>query len=499
MLDSHVLPILIVVAIVLVIGFVLTCYKKAPPTEAVVVTGIGHKEPKVVSGKGVFVIPFLQRSDTLNMRVLKLDVKTPNTGVKTKEGVPVWVDSVVTAQVFSENSTVSETEWKEAGAESRQQYIQDRQQAAISNFLGLSEEDIDFKINDVLQGNLREIIGELSVEEALTARKNFAARVLDNARPDLAKLGMEVVTFNIQEIRDAVDSCGESHGVIEAIGVEKEVEVKKRAEQATANADRDIAIARASARKDANDAEVASQMAIAEKNNDLALRKSELKAQADRAAVDAEAASKIQEQIRAKDINEQTLAAAIAKSEKEVTLNEVKTQVRKNELDAEKRNQADADLYEQQKQAEAIKYAKQQEAAGVLALAEAEAEAIRKKGLAEADAMKQKAEAYKQYGDAAIVDIITKILPDMAANVAEPLSKIGNITIYGGDNGAGVDGVSGNVPSVLARTFDTVKSATGIDLTEIVNGESYGAKVNRNIVLSGDGIKDAASPVKADR
>ncbi|MCD8022234.1 MAG: hypothetical protein LUF30_04430 [Lachnospiraceae bacterium] len=147
--------------------------------------------------------------------------------------------------------------------------------------------------------------------------------------------------------------------------------------------------------------------------------------------------------------------------------------------------QAEAELFEQKKQAEAARYAKEQEAAGVLALAEAEAEAVRKKGLAEAEAMEKKAEAYKQYGQAALTELSAKLPPAGAAQGAAPLSQIDRITIYGGDGGSGVNGVADNVPTVLAKTFDTVKAATGIDLAEIVRSESYDAKVNRNLNISG--------------
>ena len=220
-----------------VIAFCFLCYKKAPPTQAIVVTGIGLSRPKVVCGRGVFVLPIVQRADRLNMRLLKIDVKTPETGVKTKEGVSLWLDSVVTVQVYSENSTVSDEEVRNAGYDDIRKYINSRQQAAISNFLGMDEAHINEKINDVLQGNLREIVSEMTVDQILTNRKQMAVSVVENARPDLAKMGLEVVTFNVQDVKDAVDAMGHNHGVIEAIGVEQEELVKKRASIAKAEAE----------------------------------------------------------------------------------------------------------------------------------------------------------------------------------------------------------------------------------------------------------------------
>lgn len=152
----------IVAALIILFGFL--CYKKAPPTEAIVVTGFGLSKPKVVCGKGTFVLPVLQRADRLNMRLLKIDVKTPETGVKTKNGVSLWIDSVVTIQVYSENSTVLDEEVKASGLKDTKAYIMSRQQAAISNFLGMNEQGINDKVNDVLQGNLREIVSDMTVD-----------------------------------------------------------------------------------------------------------------------------------------------------------------------------------------------------------------------------------------------------------------------------------------------------------------------------------------------
>ena len=198
--------IIIAAAVAALIVFFFLCYKKAPPTQAIVVTGLGLSRPKVVCGRGVFVLPIVQRADRLNMRLLKIDVKTPETGVKTKEGVSLWLDSVVTVQVYSENSTVADEEVRNAGYDDVKKYINSRQQAAISIFLGMDEAHINEKINDVLQGNLREIVSEMTVDQILTNRKQMAISVVENARPDLAKMGLEVVTFNVQDVKDAIDA-----------------------------------------------------------------------------------------------------------------------------------------------------------------------------------------------------------------------------------------------------------------------------------------------------
>ena len=419
-----------------IIAFCFLCYKKAPPTQAIVVTGFGLSRPKVVCGRGVFVLPIVQRADRLNMRLLKIDVKTPETGVKTKEGVSLWLDSVVTVQVYSENSTVSDEEVRNAGYDDIRKYINSRQQSAISNFLGMDEAHINEKINDVLQGNLREIVSEMTVDQILTNRKQMAVSVVENARPDLAKMGLEVVTFNVQDVKDAVDAMGHNHGVIEAIGVEQEELVKKRASIAKAEAERDVSCAKAAAAMAANEKEIEAQTAIAQRNNELELAKSKLKAEADKAA------------------------AELYRRQKE----------------------AEAQKYEAERAAEAAKFAKQQEAEGIALVGKAEAEAIRQKGLAEAEAMKQKAEAYKQYNDAAVAEMMIKVLPEIARSVAQPLSSIDKVSIIGGD-ASGVSGVSGNVPVLMAQTMEAMKEATGIDMRDIVRANSIEAKTDRNITI----------------
>lgn len=428
-----------------IIAFCFLCYKKAPPTQAIVVTGFGLSRPKVVCGRGVFVLPIVQRADRLNMRLLKIDVKTPETGVKTKEGVSLWLDSVVTVQVYSENSTVSDEEVRNAGYDDIRKYINSRQQAAISNFLGMDEAHINEKINDVLQGNLREIVSEMTVDQILTNRKQMAVSVVENARPDLAKMGLEVVTFNVQDVKDAVDAMGHNHGVIEAIGVEQEELVKKRASIAKAEAERDVSCAKAAAAMAANEKEIEAQTAIAQRNNELELAKSKLKAEADKAAADANAAGMIQTNLRAKEVKESEADAEIARQKKMVDL-------------------------------------AAQEAEGIALVGKAEAEAIRQKGLAEAEAMKQKAEAYKQYNDAAVAEMMIKVLPEIARSVAQPLSSIDKVSIIGGD-ASGVSGVSGNVPVLMAQTMEAMKEATGIDMRDIVRANSIEAKTDRNITI----------------
>lgn len=225
--------------------------------------------------------------------------------------------------------------------------------------------------------------------------------------------------------------------------------------------ERDIAIAQAAADNDANDARVATETQIAQKNNELASKKAELQKASDTKKAEADAAYELQKQ------EQEALA---------------------------KKAQADAEQYEREKVAEAQKaiaeaqkYSMVQEAEGIRAKGEAEAAAIRAKALAEAEGMEKKAEAYQKYNKAAMAEMMIQVLPEIAGKIAEPLSQIDKITIIGGGNDSdnGVGSIAGNVPVVMARLFESMKETTGVDLAEIIKADTYDAKVSRNVNLTG--------------
>jgi flotillin len=520
-----------IVAIILIGLLITTCYVKAIPTEAVVVTGAGHREPKFVTGRGVLVLPFIQRADRLIMKVLKLDVKTPQTGVKTLEGVPLWIDSVVTIQVYNKNSTVTDKELAESGYKTREEYIASRQRAAITNFLGTNEMDINNKVNDMLQGNLREIVAEMTVMDVLTKRKEFAARVMDNARPDLAKVGLEVVTFNIQDVQDAVDGCGQKHGVVEAIGTQREMEIMRDAEQSKAAAARDIQIARAEADRIAAEKKAESETLISEAKTKQALRESELKAQADKAAADAKAAGLIREQEQEKLRREAEAEVQIAAETKEIQRAEKQAEVEKRRLEADIRAKADAEKYRQNQIADAKKYAEEQAAAadkkrreldaeaklfevqreaeaqkaaaeadlivamkkaeGIKAVGEAEAAAIEAKGLADAMATEKRAEALQKYGDAAKLEMMYNVLPQVAQALASVLQGADNVVVYGGGDAA--SNLMSNMTQGLHQFMHAMADGTGnkdIDMTAMA-GAMLGSKLaSSNKVVDAPVVKE---------
>ncbi len=484
--------------IVVVLLIVLLClgYVKAPPDMAYIISGIKTKS-KVVIGKASIRIPFFERLDKLNLRLIPIDVKTSN-AVPTADYININVDATVNIKISNQP---------------------DKLRLAAENFLNKNTEYIAGVAREVLEGNVREIVGRMRLEEMVSDRQKFAELVKENAEPDLAAMGLDVISFNVQNFVDGND-------VIENLGIDNIVKIKKAAAIARAESERDIKVAQAAADKDSNDAAVAAQTEIAKKQNELAIKKSELQMEADTKRAMADAAYEIQKEEQRKTIEVATANADIARQEREIELKQKEVAVKERALEAEVKKQAeaekyaaqqkaDASLYQRQKQAEAQqreaearkaqaeadRFSKEQEAQGVKAYGEAEAaavkakglaeaEAIQAKGLAEAEAMEKKAEAYAKYNKAAVAEMMIKVLPDIAAKIAEPLAQIDKITIIGGDGGAnGVEQVAGNVPAVMAKLFESMKETTGIDLANIINAESYDAKVNRNITVNGlDGV-----------
>ena len=484
--------IIIIIVLLLVLGYV-----KAPPDMAYIISGI-KKRSKIVIGKASIRIPFFERLDKLNLRLIPIDVKTSN-AVPTADYININVDATVNVKISNDAEKL---------------------RLAAENFLNKPTEYIAGVAREVLEGNVREIVGKMKLEEMVSDRQKFANLVKENAEPDLAAMGLDIISFNVQNFVDGNE-------VIENLGIDNIVKIKKSAAIARAESERDIKMAQAAADKDSNDAAVAAQTEIAKKQNELAIKRSELQMEADTKKAMADAAYQIQKEEQRKTIEITTANADIAKQEREIELKQKEVAVKEQALEAEIKKQAEAEkyatqqradaaLYQRQKDAEAKqfeiqhaaeakqyeaerdaqarkagaeadRFAKEQEAEGIRAVGEAEAAAIQAKGLAEAEAMEKKAEAYAKYNKAAVAEMMIKVLPDIAGKIAEPLGQIDKITIIGGGegSGSGVDQVAGNVPVVMAKVFESMKETTGIDLADIINADSYDAKVNRNINLTG--------------
>lgn len=486
----------VVAAIVIIVLIVLAlkiCYKPAPPNIAMVVTG--PTKCRTVIGKGAFIIPVIQRVDYMPLKNVQADF-TSRDEIPTKDAINVLVDAVANVAISQEPELLK---------------------IAASKFLGFSPEDIRMTITPVLEGNIREIISQTTLKELIQGdKKEFAEKVVDNVTPNLRDMGLELTTFNIQNFKDR-------NGVIDNLGIENTVQISKDAMKAKAAAEAEVAIAQANAQKAANDAEVAAQLEIAQKQNELAIKQAELKKESDIKKAEADAAYAIQQEEQRKTIEITTANANLAKQEKEIELKEREVSIKERELEAkikktaeaekyavqqnadaalyEKQKFSDADLYERQRKAEAEKFealqeaeavkaeseakrvAMENEAKGIQAKGEAEAAAIQAKALAEAEGILKKAEAMKEYGEAAMADMQLEVskafisqLPAIMAAAGQAYTNVDSIYMYGGESSKLTEDIMKNVTQVS----EGLSQSLGIDLKQVANafiGSAMASKI----------------------
>lgn len=470
-----------IIGLILLVVFMVSCYIKAPSNQAYILAGV-RKKSRVLIGTGGFKIPFLERLDKVYLGQITVDINTENS-VPTSDYINVDVDAVAKVAVMK---------------------TEEGTRLAAKNFLNMGSAEISQQLKDSLQGNMREIIGTMDLKSLNNNRDGFSDEVMKKAAPDMEKLGIEILSCNIQNITDR-------DGLIENMGADNTWKIKKDAANAKAIAQREIAVVEAENAKQANDARVKSETEIAERNNELEIKKASLKKESDTQKAIADSAYKIQEQEQQKTVNVKTVEAEIVRTKKEQELTNENILVQQNILEASVNKKSDADKYqtmikaeaeleqrkraaeactfEAQQEAEAKKakaqaerFAMEQEAAGIAARGKAEAEAIEAKGEAEAKAMDKKAEAYTKYNKAAIVQMVIEKLPEVAKAVSEPMSSIDNLNVYSSD-GSGCSSVSGQVPVVVKQVFDTIKSATGVDLADVMKADTIQAKVDKNVNL----------------
>lgn len=452
-------PISIVIAVVaIVLALFFLGYVKAPPDTVYIVTGLGKR--KILIGKAGWRMPFITRVDKLSLGVMQVDVKTSE-AVPTNEFINVTVDGVANIKISSDPELLSR---------------------AAESLLGKTRQEMVALVTQVLEGNMREIVGSVGLKEMVQDRQGVAKKITENVVPDMEKLGIEVVNFNIQNFKDAA-------GTIENMGIDNVEQIRKNAQIAKANAQRDIAIATSKAQQEANAVNVESEKKIAEQNADLAVQQAEMKVRADTKKADADAAYSIQQENQRKIVEIAKTNADIARREKEAELAEKEIAIKERQLEADVMKQADAVKYQMEKEAEAEMIKRQREAdarayeakkaaeakraeAEALRYAmEQEAEGIRAKGIAEAEAIEKKAEAQKKMGEASIIEMYFAALPEVVKNAANPLTKTEKIVMYGEGNSAKL------VRDVMVsadQVVEGVKASTGIDVKSILAGLAGG-------------------------
>lgn len=455
----------IIIAVIAIVILLLTGYVKASPDEAIIISGLKSK-PRVISGRASIKIPFFERKDRLSLKTIKIDVKTREP-VPTSEFINVNVDAVVTAKISKDPVLL---------------------ELASANFLNQSEEYIMNMITEVLEGNIREIVGNMELKSMVSNRQEFAIRVQENAVPDMRKMGIEIVSFNVQNFSDR-------NGVIEDLGIDNIAKIKQTAAIVKAESERNIAIAQVMADKESNDARVASEQEIAIKNNELEIKRADLKRAQDTQRAIADAAYEIQKEEQRKTIEITSANADLAKQAKEIELKEQEVKIEERTLEAKvmknaeaqkyaEIQRADAELYKRQKDAEARTFEEEQKARALKAIATAEkeaevlraeglravglaeAEAIKAKALAEAEGIEKKAEAMLKMGEAAVLEMYFNILPEVAANVAKPLENVNAITMYGEGNTAKL---VGDITNSVSQITEGLTNSLGIDMKTVLS------------------------------
>ena len=466
--------------IIAIAAVYITKYKTAGPDEALIVTGsyLGSKNVhtdesgnkiKIIRGGGTFVFPVFQQAEPLSLLSSKLEVTTPE--VYTEQGVPVMADGTAIIKIGSSIGEIA---------------------TAAEQFLGKEKSEREAEAREVLEGHLRSILGSMTVEEIYKNRDKFSQEVQRVASQDLAKMGLIIVSFTIKDVRD-------KNGYLESLGKPRIAQVKRDADIATADAEKETRIRRAKADQEAQKAELERATEIAEAEKENQLKVAEFRREQDIAKARADQAYDL-EQARAKqEVKEQEMQIQIIERQKQIELEEREILRRERQYDSEVKKKADAERYaieqqaaadkmKQMAQAEAEKYRieaqAQAEAEKIrldgLAKAEAEkaqgtteAEIIRLRGLAEAEAKQKIAEAFEQYGQAAILDMIIRMMPEYAKQVAAPLSNIDKITVVdtGGGKGGGANKVTSYATDLMAGLQETLKESSGIDVKQLI--ESY--------------------------
>jgi flotillin len=484
------------------IGVFITKYRTAGPDEALIVTGsfLGNgnvhvdesgNKIKIIRGGGTFILPVFQQAKPLSLLSSKLEVTTPE--VYTEQGVPVMADGVAIIKIGGSISEIA---------------------TAAEQYLGKPREDRESEAREVLEGHLRSILGSMTVEEIYKNRDKFSQEVQRVASQDLAKMGLVIVSFTIKDVRD-------KNGYLESLGKPRIAQVKRDADIATAEADKETRIKKAEASKEAkrNELERATEIAEAEKINLLKI--AEYRREQDVAKARADQAYDLESARSKQEVMEQEMQIKIIERQKQIELEEKEIQRRERQYDSEVKKKADADRYSVEQSAAANKAKEMAEAEAnkyrieAMAKAEAErirldglakaeaqkaqgsteAEIIRLKGLAEAEAKEKIAEAFEQFGQAAILDMIIKMLPEYAKQVAAPLSNIEKITVVDtGGSGAngGANKITSYATNLMASLQESLKASSGIDVKELIENYSGKSNVRKSIEELTDEVKKKA-------
>ena len=467
----------IVLMILIGMAVVLSRYTKVGPNQVLVVSGRKHRfaDPdgtervrgfRIVKGGGAFIYPVVEKVDLLSLELLTIDVQTPE--VYTSKGVAVKVDGVAQIKVKGDDISIA---------------------TAAEQFLSKNVDDIKNIAMQTLEGHLRAILGTMTVEEIYQNRDAFASKVQEVAAGDMANMGLGIVSFTIRDIRDG-------QGYLDALGKPRIAQVKRDAQIAQAEADRDAQIRSAAATQAGQEAKFAADSKIAEAQRDYQTKVAEYQAAVNLKKAEADLAYDLQKYKTGQLVKAEEVQVQIIEKQKQIELQQQEILRKQRELEANVQKPADAERYKVEAQANAKKFQLETEAAGAAAAAKqtgfataevnkatglAEAEANRARGLAEAaiieaqgkanaEATRLKAQAFQQYNEAAVIELLVKVLPEIAGRISEPLAKTDKIVIINSGNGAGggASRITGDITQIIAQLPPVLESLTGVRFEKLL-------------------------------
>lgn len=456
----------IVVVILLALTSIVTAYKKVPPNQAMIVYGLGGK--RVVQGGGTFVIPGFQNNKTISMMLMSFDV-IPAQAMFSRQGIKLNLEAVAQIKIKSDPTAIL---------------------TASEQFIDRPEEDRETIILHSVEGHLRGLIGQLTVESILKTPDEINSKMRETCSEDLDKMGLEVVSFTIKKITD-------DKGYIDNMGVPEIERIRRDASIARAEAERDIQIKQAEAEKESSIAKANAHQATIEAGTaarakeslfekELNIKQADFKLETEVKKAQADLAYELQQnKIKQSLVTEQVKITQM-EAEANRTVREIEVELKQRELEAtvikpaEAENQATIMRAEAAKQrqileaeAEAATTTKRglATAEADLAKGKANAEIVQLAGAAEAGALQKKAEAYKQFTQAALTVEFLKILPELAEKIASPLAKVDKITVISQDGAsAGVNKITGDIAKIMAQVPELTKTLTGMNVTEALSG-----------------------------
>jgi len=463
-------------------------YTKVGPNQVLVISGRKRKvlDPdgntrevgfRIVKGGGRFVWPVYEKVDILSLEILTIDVQTPE--VYTSKGVPVKVDGVAQVKIKGDDISIA---------------------TASEQFLSKSTEEIKSVAMQTLEGHLRAILGTMTVEEIYQNRDAFASKVQEVAAGDMANMGLGIVSFTIRDIRD-------TQGYLDALGKPRIAQVKRDAQIAQAEADRDAMIKSSQATQAGQEAKFAADSKIAEAQRDYQSNVAGYQATVNQKKAEADLAYDLQKFKTGQLVKAEEVQVQIIEKQKQIELQQQEILRKQRELEANVQKPADAERYKVETLANARKFQLETEAAGAASATKAtgfasadvakatgfasadvakatgiaEAEANKARGLAEAavieaqgkataEAMRMKAESFKQYNEAAVIEMIVRVLPEVAGKISEPLAKTEKMVIInsGSGPGGGASKLTGDVTQIIAQLPPIIESLTGIKFEKLL-------------------------------